>query len=217
MPSSAPPRLARRPRSQAAQSAASMCGSSQHPAGRAQRAPAGRAGRAPARRSASTACRRRRPAPAACAGSSAWAGRARAAAGSAARVLSARSAPRTTSRDALLPGIVDHHRQLVGPQAVGALQHEVADLALHVLRLRAEAAVEPVDARAHAAVPRAQPHGARPACRAGRRGRCRDRPPARAARAAGPAPASAASMSLARAAAGVGPAARRSSRSSACR
>ena len=31
-------------------------------------------------------------------------------------------------------GVVDHHRELVGPEAVGALEHEVADLVRHVLR-----------------------------------------------------------------------------------
>src|SRR5205085_3693843 len=45
-------------------------------------------------------------------------------------------------RDALLR-IVHHHGELVGPQAVGALEHEVADLALHVLGLLAEPAVVP--------------------------------------------------------------------------
>jgi len=43
-----------------------------------------------------------------------------------------------------LGGVVDHHRELVGPQAVGPQQHEVAHLAGHVLLLRAEAPVGPV-------------------------------------------------------------------------
>ena len=46
--------------------------------------------------------------------------------------------------DALL-GIVDHHRELVGPQAVGAPQHEVTDLVRHVLALWAEAPVNPIN------------------------------------------------------------------------
>ena len=105
------------------------------------------------------------------------AGRAGAAGGSAARVLSARSSPRTTCGDALRR-IVDDDRQLVGPEAVGAVQHEVADAGGDVLRLRARAAgrsrrwldVVPPRARGRcAAGTRVRP------CRAARRGRCRDR------------------------------------------
>ena len=40
--------------------------------------------------------------------------------------------------------VVDDHGQLVGPQPVGALQHEVADLVRHVLLLRAQPAVGPL-------------------------------------------------------------------------
>ena len=46
--------------------------------------------------------------------------------------------------DALL-GVVHHHGQLVGEQAVGALEHEVAHLLRHVLLLFAEPAVGPAD------------------------------------------------------------------------
>ena len=44
-----------------------------------------------------------------------------------------------------LRGIVHHHGQLVGPQPVGTAQGKVADLLLHILRLRAQAPVCPVE------------------------------------------------------------------------
>ncbi len=40
-----------------------------------------------------------------------------------------------------LCGVIHHHRQLVRPAAVGTAQHEVADLGLHVLLLRAAQAI----------------------------------------------------------------------------
>ena len=46
-------------------------------------------------------------------------------------------------RDALR-GIVHHHRQLIGPQAVGAAQHKVAHRLQHVLLLRTQASVAPL-------------------------------------------------------------------------
>jgi hypothetical protein len=46
-----------------------------------------------------------------------------------------------------LRGVVHHHGQLVGPQPVGAAQHEVADFGLHVLPLRTEPAVLPFEPR----------------------------------------------------------------------
>ncbi len=39
--------------------------------------------------------------------------------------------------------VIHHYGQLVGPQAVGTLQHEVTDLLRDVLRLHAKAAVSP--------------------------------------------------------------------------
>ena len=58
--------------------------------------------------------------------------------------------------------VVHHHGQLVGPQAVGALQHEVADGLRDVLVLRAQAAVAPADEQVMALGCRAaQPLGAR--------------------------------------------------------
>jgi hypothetical protein len=48
--------------------------------------------------------------------------------------------------DALF-GVVHHHGQLIGPQPVGAAQHEVADFGLHVLPLRTEPAVLPFEPR----------------------------------------------------------------------
>jgi hypothetical protein len=65
-----------------------------------------------------------------------------------------------------LRGVVHHHRQLVGPQAVGAVEHEVAHLVRHVLLLRAQAAVGPGDRLPRRA---AQPPGAAGLpCRPGR-------------------------------------------------
>jgi cobalamin biosynthesis protein CbiG len=57
--------------------------------------------------------------------------------------------------------VVDHHRQLVGGLAVGAAQHEVADLVRHVLLLRPEPAVAPVDRHRLPSLVAAQPPGAR--------------------------------------------------------
>jgi hypothetical protein len=59
-----------------------------------------------------------------------------------------------------LGSVINHHRQLVGPQAVGAVQDEVAHGLRHVLLLRAQAAVGPADLHALAADHRAQPGGA---------------------------------------------------------
>lgn len=47
-----------------------------------------------------------------------------------------------------LRGVVDHHRQLVGPATVGAQQHEIADLGVHVL---GDGAAHAVAKRDHAA------------------------------------------------------------------
>lgn len=44
-----------------------------------------------------------------------------------------------------LRGVVDHHRELVGPAAVGTAQHEVADFGMHVLLLRATQAIVEAD------------------------------------------------------------------------
>ena len=53
--------------------------------------------------------------------------------------------------------IVDHHRELVGPQPVGALQHKIADLGGDVLlEAAAQPVIDPDRARRHA-----QPPGAR--------------------------------------------------------
>jgi len=51
-----------------------------------------------------------------------------------------------------LRGVIDHHRQLVGPAAIGAAQHEVADFGVHVLLLRSTQAIVEVHdaARWHA-------------------------------------------------------------------
>jgi hypothetical protein len=57
-----------------------------------------------------------------------------------------------------LRGIVHHHRELVRPRAVGALQHEVADGVRHVLFLRAQAAVVPGDANVVAAAQAPRTH-----------------------------------------------------------
>jgi len=45
-----------------------------------------------------------------------------------------------------LRGVVDDHGQLVGPQAIGTQQHKVAYAARHVLLLRSQAPVGPVQA-----------------------------------------------------------------------
>jgi hypothetical protein len=58
--------------------------------------------------------------------------------------------------DALL-GVVDDDGELVGPQAVGALQHEVADVGFEILGLRAQAPVLPGHAAVDAKAPGA--HG----------------------------------------------------------
>src|SRR5204862_2025282 len=53
--------------------------------------------------------------------------------------------------DALL-AVVDDDRELIGEDAVGTLQHEIADLAGDVLVLGAESAIEPVDRGLAAAI-----------------------------------------------------------------
>ncbi len=60
----------------------------------------------------------------------------------------------------ILVGIVDDHRELVGPQAVGASQHEIADIARDVLGLRAEPTVVPADGDGRGVAAHAQAPGA---------------------------------------------------------
>ena len=114
-----------------------------------------------------------------------------------------------------LRGVVDHHRQLVGPQAVGAPQHEVADRAAPRPDAAGPGAGRASRTRASAPASTRKAPGARRLAVQARRGRCRGTTRSSSAAAADAQRGQCGIDLAARAAAGIGPRRRRRRRSSA--